>query len=131
VLYDQINLPLCHEELPRRSSLAGSSAVLIPSRGLTYRYRIPRAYEDSVKRLICPELPDIVKAKGRLRDTDATPGSQHENEERILRVSSDIVAGEGGLTTSSIVFVRMTHRFWISQKAPTLFVSTRLIRASV
>jgi hypothetical protein len=52
-----------------------------------------------------------MKAKGRLRDTDATPGSQHENEERILRVSSDIVAGEGGLTTSSIVFVRMTHRF--------------------
>jgi hypothetical protein len=100
----------------------------MPCHDLTYRYRIPRAYEYSVERLICPEFPDIVETEGGLRDSNAAPGSQHENEERILRVSSDIVAGGSGLTTSSIVLVRMTHRFWISQKAPTLFVNTQLLR---
>lgn len=54
---------------------------------VTYRYRIPRTDKQSVKPLVRPELPHIVKAKRCLGDTDAAPGGQHQDEEGVLQVS--------------------------------------------
>lgn len=54
---------------------------------MTYRNRVPGTNENTVESLICPKLPDIMKAKCRLRDADAAPGSQHKNEECILEMS--------------------------------------------
>jgi hypothetical protein len=71
----------------RDHRLLTASAVLETNNDSTYRYRIPGAYEYSIERLICPKVPDIVEAEGCLRDTDTAPGSQHKDEERILRVS--------------------------------------------
>jgi len=99
------------------------SAVVRCVTSPTYRYRVPRTDKDPVECLVCPKFPYIVKAEGCLGDPNATPCRKHEDKECVLQVSRRIVTERDSHTTSNIVFVRMTHRFWMSQKTPTLYVN--------